>query len=249
MYKNLLFILVATFLFTGCATTYRAGQTPDDVYYSPGNDQQNDDNYINPEDDNYLRMKVQNNNRWGSLDDFDYWYDSRYYCNNFYAFNNPYSFHNPYSYWGTSFYSPYSYWFSFGYSPWGFSPWGWGYSPWGFYSPYTTVVYYKNRNLYSGNVLNGNMNGYRNNLYNSNNYNLNNGEKTNRPSFGSLFKSSFSSRDQNANNVPQNGSRTQPVRTFQQKAPPVNNTNQGSRSGGFKSTGSNSTGSRPPKNN
>ena len=249
MYKKLFFIIAVAFLFTGCATTYRAGQTPDDVYYSPGNNQQSDDNYINPEEDNYLRMKVQNNNRWGTLDDFDYWYDSRYYGNHFYAFNNPYSFHNPYNYWGSSFYSPYSYWFSFGYSPWGFSPWGWGYSPWGYYSPYTTVVYYKNRNLYSGNVLNGNMNGYRNNLYNSNNYNITNGDKTNKRSFGSLFKSNFSSREQNSNYIPQNGSKNQPVRTFQQQRPPVNNVNQGSRNGGFKSSGSNSTGSRPPRNN
>lgn len=248
MYKNLFLILVAAFLFTGCST-YRAGQTPDDVYYSPGDNQESADNYITPEDNNYLRMKVQNNSRWGSLDDFDYWYDSRYYGNHYYAYNNPYSFHNPYSYWGSGFNSPYSYWTTFNYSPWGYSPWG--YSPWGFYSPYTTIVFYKNRNVYTGNVLNGNMNGYNNNMYNNNNnnYNVNTGQKSDKRSFGSLFKGNFSSREQNPNYTPPNGSRNQPVRVFDQPKPPVNNTNQGTRSGGTKSTGSNSTGSRPPRNN
>ncbi|MEO7209336.1 MAG: hypothetical protein ABIY35_00205, partial [Chitinophagaceae bacterium] len=183
----------------------------------------------------------------GSLDDFDYWYDSRYYGNNYYTFNNPYSFHNPYSYWGSGFNSPFSYWTTFSYSPWGYSPWG--YSPYGFYSPYTTVVYYKNRNIYSGNVLNGNMNGYRNSLYSNNNSNYNlNTNKSSKRTFGDLFKGNFS-REQNPNYTPPNGSRTQPVRTYEQQRPPVNNTNQGSRSGGYKSTGSNNTSSRPPRNN
>jgi hypothetical protein len=33
-YKILLFGIMAAVL-TGCASTYKAGQTPDDVYYSP----------------------------------------------------------------------------------------------------------------------------------------------------------------------------------------------------------------------
>ncbi|MBS1731179.1 MAG: hypothetical protein JSS67_10440 [Bacteroidetes bacterium] len=245
MYKNLFLLFVTAILFASCST-YRSSQTPDDVYYSPSNNQDDADHYITPDENNYLRMKVQNNSRWSTLDDFDYWYDSRYYGNHFYAFNNPYSFNSPFSYWGFGFYSPFSFWNTFSYSPWGFNPWG--YNPWGFYSPYTTIVYYKNRRLYSGNVFNANMNGYNNMYYNNENYNLTNGQKTDKKSFGSLFKSNFSSREQNSNYTPQNGSRTQPVRVFQ-PAPRVNNINEGSRSGGFKSSGNNNMGSRPPKNN
>lgn len=238
MYKNLFIILVAAFLFTGCST-YRAGQTPDDVYYSPDQKDNSSLNYVNMDDNNYLRMKVQNYGRWGTLDDFDYWYDSRYYGTHFYVFNNPYSSWGfyPYSY-GHS-----SYWFTFGYNPWSFYPWG--YYPWGFYSPYASVVYYKNRNYYYGNILNGNMRSYQNNTYSNANY-LNQGN-TGKKGFGSLFKSNFSSREQNNNPYIYSDKRNTPVRVFE-SSKPMPNMNTGSRSGGFKSTGSN-TGSRPPKSN
>lgn len=233
MYKNLFLLLIAALLFTGCST-YRSGQTPDDVYYSPDQPDNNSVQYVNTDEDNYLRMKVQNYTRWGMLDDFDYWYDSRYYGNHFYAFNNPYS------YWG---FYPYSfgyssYWFNFGFYP-------WGYSPWGFYSPYATIVYYKNRNTYYGNILNGNMWSYQNSLYNNTNYTQ--PQNTGKKSFGSLFKSNFSAREQNTNPYITSDKRNTPVRVFQ-PARPVQPVINGARSGGFKSTGSN-MGSRPPKNN
>src|ERR1700709_1603380 len=69
-------------LLASCSAAYKTDQTPDDVYYSPGKvvgeEQQktntNQDDYsYNKEEDNYLRMKVQNPTLWGSLDDNSYW--------------------------------------------------------------------------------------------------------------------------------------------------------------------------------
>ena len=31
--------------------------------------------YTSSEDDNYLRMRIRNRNRWCTIDDFDYWYN------------------------------------------------------------------------------------------------------------------------------------------------------------------------------
>ena len=84
--KHLLLLSVLSIgLFTGCSTAFKAGQTPDDVYYSPGREiasvneekkQQKEkeeyQEYISSLDDRYLRMKVAKRGRWSSLDNFDY---------------------------------------------------------------------------------------------------------------------------------------------------------------------------------
>lgn len=118
MKSKILLLAVIVALFSSCTTAYKTGQTPDDVYFSPARPQQsdeyvqrdkksaapkynNDDEYY---DDQYLRMKVRNRNRWSDLDD-PFYYSSR---NNFssynsYCFNNPWT---PYTYWNNHF-NPY----------------------------------------------------------------------------------------------------------------------------------------------
>src|SRR5688572_7108423 len=95
-----------------CTTSYKSGQTPDDVYYSPARPhdeyvrvEQNDDRQYRYDDeyydDRYLRMKVHNRNRWSDLNDW-YYYDRYSYSHNYYygSYNNPYNswnyYYNPY---------------------------------------------------------------------------------------------------------------------------------------------------------
>jgi len=101
---------------SSCTTSYRTGQTPDDVYYSPVRPQEeyvkserqdeqtpryNDDYY----EERYLRMKVRNRTRWSDLDDWYYNdYRNRYnvylgccFCSNSWT---------PYSHWN-NYYNPY----------------------------------------------------------------------------------------------------------------------------------------------
>jgi hypothetical protein len=103
--------------FSSCVSAYKTGQTPDDVYFSPGKEEkaqeyvqleQRDDRYYQGSDyyeDRFLRMRMLNRNRWSALDD--------YYFYNTYAYN-PYGFynHNWYSPWNSyyawnNFYNPY----------------------------------------------------------------------------------------------------------------------------------------------
>ena len=103
-------------LFTSCTTSYKTGQTPDDVYYSPARPadeyvrtekkderkyRNNDDQYY---EDQYLRMKVRNRYRWSEIDD-PYYYSSRsnYSYYNCFCFGNPWT---PTSYWNNH-YNPY----------------------------------------------------------------------------------------------------------------------------------------------
>jgi hypothetical protein len=110
-YKILLVVFAAA-LVTGCSTAYQAGQTPDDVYYSPAreavahNEKKQErrteryEQYMSSEDDNYLRRKIQNRSRWSAIDDFDYWYDPSY--SQYYSYRslgyNPYLYNNWYGY-------------------------------------------------------------------------------------------------------------------------------------------------------
>lgn len=104
----LLLALSTVIAFGSCTTAYKTGQTPDDVYYSPATpkdeyvrvDRKEDRQYRGSEDfydDRYLRMKVQNRNRWSDLDDW-YYYGNRY----------NYSYYN-YNYWNNP-WTPYTYW-------------------------------------------------------------------------------------------------------------------------------------------
>lgn len=113
MKSTILLLAFFAIAFSSCTTAYKTGQTPDDVYFSPASPQ---DDYVNTKkkddrmyreddyyNDRYLRMKVQNYNRWSELDDwynyerYDYYYSKNYYRN--------YSW-NPYTYWNYNF-NPY----------------------------------------------------------------------------------------------------------------------------------------------
>lgn len=84
--RHTFLLLVATIaVFSSCTTMYKSGQTPDDVYFSPGREvpdyvetnQQTEQN--NSQSDEYLRMKSYDRNRWSSFDnDYMYWNDWRW---------------------------------------------------------------------------------------------------------------------------------------------------------------------------
>src|SRR5436190_21477494 len=103
MQRQILLLAITAAALSSCTTAYKTGQTPDDVYYSPARPQDeyvrvekkeqqqyrsNDDYY----DDRYLRMKVQNRNRWSDLDDW-YYYGNRY----TYSYYNSNNWNNPWT--------------------------------------------------------------------------------------------------------------------------------------------------------
>lgn len=119
MKQSLIYTGLALLVLSSCSTAYRAGQTPDDVYYSPAretdayvvvdrkqeryNDRYNDYDADRYYEDRFLRMRVMNRGLWSSLD---------------YYYANPYAF------------SPYAYYHSWN-SPWN-SAWAWN----SFHNPY-----------------------------------------------------------------------------------------------------------------
>ncbi len=129
MRQRILLLFVLVILLGSCTTMYKSGQTPDDVYYSPGREvpalveTQNNDNRRYEEEnfsDHYLKMKSANRARWSTFDeDFMYWNNS--------AWNNPYYYNYmrpvyPYgggSYWNFSvgFYGGYNPYYSAWYNP------------------------------------------------------------------------------------------------------------------------------------
>ncbi len=254
----LLFTLISTGLLSGCSTMYKSGQTPDDVYYSPGRDgltakeeevqkeeQARYEEYISSQEDRYLRMKVANRSRWNSLDDFNYWNDSRFdFCQSYYGRYN--SWNNLYA-WNPYYYSMNPAWnYGMGY----YSGWrpgmGWGWS-----SPIYTVIGYSNPKVYSGYTSGSNITAYKNRTYNNANLGyrdaktgqwVNNGSQN---SFGNLVKRVFSSSPNN-NQGNTNNSWDRPVRTFDNSSNSSSSTSSsaGGNSGGFKSTGSSSSSGR-----
>jgi uncharacterized membrane protein YgcG len=106
MKQRILLLFVLVTVLGSCTTMYRSGQTPDDVYFSPGRDvpayvdadNRREDRYVGEDeflDDRYLRMKSMNRNRWSAFDDdFMYWNDFRW--NNQAYFNTlrPWGFNN-----------------------------------------------------------------------------------------------------------------------------------------------------------
>jgi hypothetical protein len=164
--NNLVYLLSAITLFFSCSPTYKASQTPDDVYYSPAKKievaERTDQYQSYPSgDDAYLRMKAHDHDKWADLDDYNYWYDSRYYNNNFYSPYTSYmSLSLGFGSMGYGGFYPYSY------NPYGYNPWT------SVYNPYYTVVYYKNPSVYYRPARNNtNFSGYSNKNYNNHNNN------------------------------------------------------------------------------
>lgn len=137
-YKNtkILFLALIVAALTSCSTAYKMGQTPDDVYYSPGKPQNQvgQDDYVSTNDqpqryrgqrqdlsrgsydsyedfdayrnDRFLRMSIGNTMRMGAFNDY-YMYDG--YSNwkyNNYAYNINTPW-NSYYYWN-SYFNPYN---------------------------------------------------------------------------------------------------------------------------------------------
>jgi hypothetical protein len=239
-------------LLSGCSTAFKTGQTPDDVYYSPGRDQEETyvkeeqkqlkqkeayQEYTSYQDDRYLRMKVANYYRWNSLDNFDYWNDSRYdfnVCNCKTGWNN-YSAWNPSIYYG--------------------SRYGYGYNV-GWSSPIYTLVKYAGPAYVvgGGNTSGTNISAYKNKYYTNNNLGykdpktgnfIPSGSSSN--SFSDLLKRVFTGGS-SPNSSNGSDSYDRPARTFNNSTntsspTPTLSSSAGGNSGGFGSTGtSTSTG-------
>lgn len=248
MKQTLLLAVLSMGLLSACSTAFKTGQTPDDVYYSPGREmeyvvreerqqqqqQQEYREYLTSLDDRYLRMKIANRYRWGAIDDFNYWYDSRYDFSSF----NYYSGINPYY----GYYNP-GWNLGYGYSKYGIP----GTGNYGWSSPYYTIVKYSTPK-YSGSTSGSNITAYRNKSYNNSNYGYRD-PKTgnfipsgNNNSFGNLLKRVFTGSSENNTS----SSFDRPTRSFSTPTPsstPQTSSSAGGTSGGFQSTGtSTSTG-------
>ena len=114
---------------TGCSSVYQSGQTPDDVYFSPGRTgvaaaaggeeyletnsrRRYNDRYANPDyrDDQYLRMSIAAGRRPYFYDDFammDPWMRNSWLYNSYMVWNSPWN--SPFNsmYMWNSFYNPY----------------------------------------------------------------------------------------------------------------------------------------------
>jgi hypothetical protein len=131
--KNLLLFtaLSGSLAMVGCSSAYRTAQTPDDVYFSEGppavevaqkkadeTPQEGYTSYWERQDDNMLRMKVSDREKWSAVDDIDYWqgYNNNYWVNYNTGYYSPFAY-NPYVY------NPHAY------NPWAWNKgWGWGIS-------------------------------------------------------------------------------------------------------------------------
>jgi len=115
MKLSITLLVLTVAVLSSCTTAYKTGQTPDDVYFSPVHKQaeyvqveQKEERPVQTSEDYYedrfLRMRIEDRNRWSALDD--------YYFNNTYAYNsygNYYSLNSPWnSYWAWNcHYNPY----------------------------------------------------------------------------------------------------------------------------------------------
>lgn len=238
MKTNLFLTALSVIILSSCSSIYKAGQTPDDVYYSPAKEVQDEikfdkrvernDDYYSSIDDNYLRMMVRNRYRWNSLDDYDYWFDSRYnYCNT---------------------------------NTWNYNKVGWNswyirnncscinnsYTNYGWRNPLFYVVAYKNPKVYSGNTSMTNIYTFKNSKYNNTNfYNsfIKGSGNNNSSGFGKLLMQVFSSGSSNSNT----NSWGTPVRSFESGT--TTSSNAGGKSGGYESKGSSTSTPRAKKNN
>lgn len=263
MKKTLFGTMIIATLISSCNTAYQSGQTPDDLYYSPGKDisssevrkQTEDgekyDQYVRTMDDRYLRMKVANRNQWSVMDDFSYWNDMRY------NFASSYSYRGFNNYYGSgihgnlysSVYNPWNIGWNFGWN----TGWNNGWNYWGnngyglgWNNPiYCLVAYTSPKSIPATYTSGSNINAYRNRTYNNANndgkYNSWSAPSTsgNNKTFGSLIRSVIS--------TPSNGSGGQssydrPARTFSNSAP--TNSSAGGSSGGVNSTGSSANSGR-----
>lgn len=188
-FRNILPVFLAMVALSSCSV-YRSGQTPDDVYYSPGPSQE--DSYMtvdntrkgrsygrydntNP-DDNYLRMRVRDRYRWSAFDNYSTLNDWQY-NGGYYGMYNPYYSGIGYNMMGYNMgmgFGPYGY-----YNPWSFNSYWNSYYHWNsYYNPYCPGIIvgsYKTNPVVYNSVRNFNMATYNNNNTGYNNRNRSGG--------------------------------------------------------------------------
>lgn len=220
--KQLLLSFFTASLLVSCSTAYKAGQTPDDVYYSPTREIKEEEpkreQNTSSTDDNYLRMKVRRHTRWANIDDYSYWNDTRYdYCSVY----NPYIKTNWYPYYfGNTFYNPYA----------------------------TVITYYPTKSI--RNTAASNIKAYQFHGYNNNNgtYNVKTGTYSNGngSSFSGLVKKAFSSSNSSTWDTP---TRTfNNTSSSSSSSSTTTSSSAGGNSGGYSSTGSSSSSGRGGRN-
>jgi hypothetical protein len=263
-------LVVGVLMLSSCSTAYKAGQTPDDIYFSPGkavggeeyntkrNNREEYQDYTGSQDDAYLRRKVTNRNRWSAIDDFSYWNDCRYnffpttfsHFNSFYnCFTCP-SFNN----WGHPFMPLNGGGLGFGFGA-GFGGWGgWG-GGFGWNNPFFTLINYSTPNFSRGSVSLSNLNAARNrNFNNTNSVNFlpkpGVANPSSNRSFGSLMRTVFSP----AGNGYAGSTYSRPSRSFGNSGSSMGSSSApsssaGGFSGGFGSAGSSAGGGRGGRGN
>ena len=274
MKKLLLSAFVAATILGGCSTAYQMGQTPDDVYFSPGqeretyvrsddkNNEERYQEYVSTMDDRYLRMRVANRDRWSTIDNFSYWNDMRYdfspySFNHFNTFNpwilDPFQFNNnPWSI-GLGFRPGMYAWNNFfggGFYGGGFNggifgnPLGWG-------NPMFSVINYANPKASLPSYNSGaNLSAIRNRIFNNSNDPKWYAPGTNGGSnnFSNLVKRVFSSPTSAGGT---GSSYDRSIRTFGNSSSssiPTTSSSAGGASGGFKSTGTSTSTGRGGRN-
>jgi uncharacterized membrane protein YgcG len=109
--KNLILLAISAATLSACSSSYKSGQTPDDLYYAKAKQvetttETNRDNGNKSDFSNYrdnveernIRFGI-NNRRWRSFDEYDFAYNSQFnpynygYCNSYYY--NPYFYPYP----------------------------------------------------------------------------------------------------------------------------------------------------------
>lgn len=236
MKTNLIILAIFLVAFSSCATMYKSGQTPDDVYYSPARsfgeavattkrEPANDEYYNNNGEDRMIRMGI-TDYRWRYLNN-DYSYSPYAYYNNYNNYNN-YS-----SYGGHGYYNNYNPYYSNFYSNYYYNP---------YYSPYPVYI------TPAGTIKNStprmtNLSGYNQHYNNTNSpimsvpanrprpYNNSNGRVS---GLGNALNKVFSPSNNNNNNSYNNTStnRTTTERTYTPPPASSNSSSSGSSSSG-----------------
>lgn len=266
MNARIIILGLAVVVFGSCSTAYRTGQTPDDVYYSPGKtaaayvnvendddrryraeDRYRNDEYVNA-DDRWLRMRVRNRYRWSAFDDYgnDWRYNS--WNQNSYYSNSPFNTYSPFN----NYWSNYYHWNSY-------------------YNPYCSrviVINPKTNPVAYNRVRNLNLNSYSNNMYNNSNGSSSGGKlmnggrvnsgNNNNSTLGNSVRRVFSNSNNNSgrDTYYSPSSSDRPSRTYQPSSSSSSSNSSPSRSSGSSSSGSSSggssgssSGSRPSRGN
>ncbi|HEX4851931.1 MAG TPA: hypothetical protein VFV08_14045, partial [Puia sp.] len=172
--KRIYIPLICAVLALSSCSTYKNSQTPDDVYYSPGGTNQaaasssssnsnSNPEYYSTNNDQYVRMRVQDPDRWSYFDNYnnDYYGGFGPSC-----FSSVGFFMSPWV--GFGYYSPFSYWNS--------------YYTWNsFYNPYYPGVVVVNPKVGSSNTYTK-LNTFNPGSYTNTTYTRQNDRKTNSSS-------------------------------------------------------------------